>query len=304
MKGMIIPMESSYYIETRNMYGDIPLQFSTHVQKAYGPQTMVKAHIHNYIEIIYAQSGEYEILLNNRDYSFKTGDMVLINSNEIHKILSLSKGWNQYVVVKFEPEMLYTTSQTHFAMKYVMPFILNDSTHQKVFLREELEKTVIPGLILGISREYARKEYGYELAIRANIYNLFLLILRRWNEQNVDLHLGSELDKGMITRLQTVFDYIEENYPNDITALQMAQRCNLSYSYFSRLFTRVMKRSFKEYLNYVRISKAELLLTTTGLNITEIAMQVGFSTSSYFIQQFKHYKDISPKQYQLRYKVS
>jgi AraC-like DNA-binding protein len=31
-------------------------------------------------------------------------------------------------------------------------------------------------------------------------------------------------------------------------------------------------------------------------------MQVGFSTSSYFIQQFKLYKDISPKQYQLRFK--
>jgi AraC-like DNA-binding protein len=64
-----------------------------------------------------------------------------------------------------------------------------------------------------------------------------------------------------------------------------------------------MRRSFREYLNYVRVTKAEKLLTNAEFNITEIAMQVGFSTSSYFIQQFKQFKDISPKQYQLKYKV-
>jgi len=82
----------------------------------------------------------------------------------------------------------------------------------------------------------------------------------------------------------------------------MATLCNLSYSYFSRLFTKIMKRSFREYLNYIRILNAEKLLTTSELNITEIAMMVGFSTSSYFIQQFKHYKEISPKQYQMKYR--
>jgi AraC-like DNA-binding protein len=295
-------LEKSYYIESKDMNGDIPLQFSTHIQEAFGAQVMVQAHIHNYIEIIYALSGKYQIFLNNKNYSFSEGDMVLINSNEIHNILALSDGSNLYIVIKFEPEMLYTTAQSIFEMKYVMPFILNESTHQKVFSKDEIEKTVIPGLIHGISREFIDKHYGYELAIRANIFNLFLFILRRWNEQNVDLKIYEEINKDMVKRIQNVFDYVEENYQNDITALEMAQLCNLSYSYFSRLFTKIMKRNFREYLNYVRITKSERLLTLTDLNITEIAMQVGFSTSSYFIQQFKQYKNISPKQYQLKFK--
>ncbi len=296
-------MEHAYYIETRDMNGDSPLQFSSHIQEATGIQVMVQAHIHNYIEIIYALSGKYQILLNNQNYSFGEGDMVLINSNEIHKIYALTQDLNRYIVIKFEPEMLYTTAQSLFEMKYVMPFILNESTHQKVFGREEIQKTVIPDIIHGINREFSEKRYGYELAIRANIYNLFLFILRRWNEQNVDLNIDEEINKDMVKRIQSVFDYIENNYHDDITALQMAAHCNLSYSYFSRLFTKIMKRSFREYLNYVRITKAERLLTSSDLNVTEIALEVGFSTSSYFIQQFKLYKDISPKQYQLRYKV-
>lgn len=297
-------MEQSYFIETRDMNGDTPLQFSTHVQDSYGATVMAQAHIHNFIEIIYATSGSFQILLNNKNYGFHEGDMVLINSNEIHNIFSLSEGLNRYIVIKFEPEMLYTTAQSLFEMKYVMPFILNDSTHQKIFLKADIEKTVIPGLIHGISKEFEEKQYGYELAIRANIFNLFLFILRRWNEQNVDLNIDEALNKDMVKRFEMVFDYIEENYHENITALDMAKLCNLSYSYFSRLFTKIMKRNFREYLNYVRITKSERLLTSSDLNITEIAMQVGFSTSGYFIQQFKHYKDISPKQYQLRYKTS
>ncbi|WP_429141984.1 AraC family transcriptional regulator [Anaerotaenia torta] len=296
-------LESNYYIETRDMNGNSHLQFSSHLQEADGIQVMTQAHIHNYIEIIYAISGKFQILLNNRIYYFGEGDMVLINANEIHKIHALTQGLNRYIVTKFEPEMLYTTAQPLFEMKYVMPFILNESTHQKIFGREEIEKTVVPDMIHGINREFAEKRYGYELAIRANIYNLFLFILRRWNEQNVDLNIDEEINGEIVKRLQDVFDYIESHYQEDITALQMAARCNLSYSYFSRLFTRIMKRSFREYLNYVRITKAERLLASSDLNITEIALQVGFSTSSYFIRQFKHYKDISPKQYQLKYQT-
>jgi mannose-6-phosphate isomerase-like protein (cupin superfamily) len=195
-------MDKTYYVETRNMNGDSPLQFSTHIQEAVGAQNMAQAHIHNYIEIIYALSGNYQILLNNKNYSFSEGDMVLINSNEIHNIFSVSEGSNRYIVIKFEPEMLYTTSQSLFEMKYVMPFILNDSTHQKVFLKEDIEKTVIPWLIHGISKEFTEKQYGYELAVRANIYNLFLFILRRWNEQNVDLNIDEEINRDKVGRIQ------------------------------------------------------------------------------------------------------
>ncbi|MGB8451611.1 MAG: AraC family transcriptional regulator, partial [Anaerocolumna sp.] len=281
--------------------GDLPLPFSAHTQQAMGITTMVYAHIHSYIEILYTLSGEFRILLNNKDYSFGPGDMVLVNSNEIHNIIALTPGQNKYIVIKFEPELLYTTTQTLFEMKYVMPFILNESTHQKIFKKEEIENSIIPGIVKGIIQEYTDKNYGYELAIRANIFNLFLFILRRWNAQNVDLNINRDMNKDMVRRLQIVFDYVENNYQNDITSLGMAAMCNLSYSYFSRAFKKIMKKNFKEYLNFVRISKAEQLLSTSELNITEIALAVGFSTSSYFIQQFKQYKRISPKQFQNKY---
>lgn len=294
-------LEQPYYIEKGSTLEEKPLQFSAHIQEFQGSTTMVYAHIHDYIEILYTLSGEFKILLNNKEYFFCEGDIVIINSNEIHNIIALHPGLNKYMVIKFKPDMLYTTSQSFFEIKYVMPFILNESTHQKIFKKEDVEDTLIPQIIHGVYQEYTEKNYGYELAIRANILNLFLFILRSWRVKNIDLNINQDINKDIINRLNSALDYINSNYHEDITALDMANRCHLSFSYFSRIFKKIMKKNFKDYLNYVRISKAEKLLCASELNITEIAIAVGFSTSSYFIYLFKEYKGISPKQFRKKY---
>ena len=81
----------------------------------------------------------------------------------------------------------------------------------------------------------------------------------------------------------------------------MARLCNMSYRYFSRIFKRVMNKSFNDYLNFVRITEAEKLLTATDMNITEIAYATGFSSSSYFIKIFSKYKNVSPSRFRKRF---
>lgn len=294
-------MEQNYYIEKRDTYNDLPLQFSLHTQVQNGRGEMAYAHIHDYIEILYALTGQFRILLNNKDYTFYEGDMVLINSNEIHNVFSESEGLSRYICIKFEPELLYT-SWSLIEMKYLMPFILKDSSHQKIFPSEEIKTTVVPALIENMNTEYTKGSYGFEFAIRADLFHLFLYILRSWHAQNIDLNIGISINKEMETQFRKVFDYIDAQYQEDITAREMANYCNMSYSYFSRMFKRIMKKSFKEYLNYVRISNAEKLLINTNDTITEIALETGFTTSSYFISQFKALKNISPKQYRLNYR--
>lgn len=293
-------MEQYYYIEKHNPNAELPLQFSVHTQSKEGSGVMVQAHIHEYIEILYAQSGHFCILLNSREYTFSTGDMVLINSNEIHNVLALDEGLNQYICIKFEPEVLYT-SRSLLEIKYLMPFILKESTHQKVFTEAEMKPTILPSLLQHIHKEYREARYGFELAIRADILSLFLFILRNWHAQNIDLNLDVLVNKEMEKQLKKVFDYLEENYQDKLTAREMAKYCHMSYSYFSRMFKKIMKKSFKEYLAYMRITKAEKLLISTDYTITEIALRTGFATSSYFISQFKELKGISPKQYRLNY---
>lgn len=293
----ICPGGVQMYYEKRATINGVPYNFYCHVQTCEGPTMIINAHFHDYIELLYGIQGEFEVYLNGNRHLFKSGDMVLINSQEVHKIVALSEGLGEYIVLRFEPEIIYTMSQSVFESKYILPFTLNSSTHQKVFEYYEIEETFIPGMLQEILLEFSKKEYGFELAIKAHICNIFLWILRYWHKSGVELNIYSDTNEELYKKLQEVFYYVGEHYESDVKAADMAKLCNMSYSYFSRSFNRVMKTSFNEYLNYVRITEAEKLLISTELNVTEIAMEVGFATASYFIKQFKLYKNISPKQF-------
>lgn len=135
------------------------------------------------------------------------------------------------------------------------------------------------------------------MAVKTDISRIFLWIVRYWHNLNMDPENEYTLSDDLIKRMQTALDFISENYSDDIKASEVAKKCNLSYSYFSRIFKQYMKKSFTEYLNYVRITNAEKLLISGNYSITEIAGLCGFTTSSYFIQQFKQFKHMSPKQF-------
>ncbi|MBR5057184.1 MAG: helix-turn-helix transcriptional regulator, partial [Clostridiales bacterium] len=59
---------------------------------------------------------------------------------------------------------------------------------------------------------------------------------------------------------------------------------------FSRFFRHALGQTFSDYLLYVRLTEAEKLLITTSKSISQIALDTGFSTSSYFITQFKKHR--------------
>ena len=296
-------METFYEEETYLNEG-ILYPFECHVQKGLGKVNLVNAHWHYYIELLYCISGKAQVFITGKNCSFDIGDMILINSREVHSVYSTSDDVIEYIVVKFDPNVLYSTSLTVFESKYVFPFTLNKSTHQKVFIKEELKETCIPQLLNEIVIEYTKKTYGFELAIRNNIGNVFLWILRNWYERGLDLNISANIRDKSFKKLQRVFDYVDKNYMNDISAESVASTCNMSYSYFSRFFKATVGKAFSNYLNYVRITEAEKLLLSTNLNITEIAMAIGFTSSSYFIKQFKDYKNLSPKQYKNRFNLN
>lgn len=275
----------------------VPYPFKAHYQTNIGKSVMVRAHYHEHIEMIYGTQGNFSIFLDDRIHYFTAGDMVIINSMDVHTLQSYDEGENSYIVIRFKPELLYTSSQTIFEAKYVLPFTMRTSKHQKIFTKEEISKTEIPDLLFNILKEDSNREYGFELAIRTNIGRIFLWILRNWQKKGLDLNLGEGLNQATIERLQLVFDYVNHHYDQTITIDDMADLCGMSYSYFSRFFKKTMQRNFSDYVNLIRITKSEHLLSTSDDSITDIALAVGFTTTSYFIEQFKYFKNMTPKKY-------
>ena len=279
----------------------IEYPFVATAQYMNGRQLVVDAHYHEFIEILYCQEGAYSIMLDGVSYTLTKGDMAIVNSNEVHYSRSLSKDMNSYIVIRFKPDLLYTTSQTIFEAKYVLPFTMKSSTHQKVFTKDEISRTPIPWLLQNILKEDRLKDYGFELAVRTYLGEVFLWILRNWHKKGLDLNLGSGLNQDNMELLIRIFNYVDAHYAESIGIKEMAELSGMSYSYFSRFFKKSIQRNFSDYLNHVRITKAEYLIATTDISITEIALEVGFSTSSYFIEQFKRIKGMTPNKFRRKF---
>lgn len=286
-----------YYEDQHNANSLIQYPFDCHMHKSHLGHVLALAHWHYYIEILYMIKGNARAVLGGEEYPFREGDMVLINGREVHAVFGEPDETIRYIVVKFDPALLYTTERTLFESKYVLPFTMNGTTTQKVFTAAELASSPIPTLLPAILQEFEDKPYGFELAIRTDIGRIFLWVIRNWEAKGVQMDANPSLKEVDILRLQKVFDYLDEHYKHNITVETVASMLNMSYSYFSRYFKSLIGKTFSEYLTYVRITEAEKLLLTTDLNITEVALESGFSNSSYFIQQFHDLKGLSPKQF-------
>lgn len=292
----------NYSEQKKEIINGISYNYLCHIQNVQEEGIVYPAHYHSYIEILYNIAGTYEVLLNGNAYLFEEGDLVIINSKEVHQINTTSRKGGQYIVLRFEPEIVYNTMfQNHLQLKYALPFILETAKHQKVIKRKEIEATFIPKLLDEILEEFKEQTYGYELAIKNGIGRIFLWILRYFHKLGSEITLDSTIDGEMMVRLQPAFDYALAHYDEELSVVELAKLCNMSYSYFSRTFNEAIGMNFSEYLSRIRITEAEKLLISTTLNITEVAGRVGFNNTSYFIKLFQKYKNTSPKQFRKGY---
>ncbi len=102
--------------------------------------------------------------------------------------------------------------------------------------------------------------------------------------------------------VDAVIAYVKENYSRQITLLDMATKVHLSKNYLSGLFSNVTGVSFIDFVTHYKIKKATDFLTMTTLRIDEISTLVGFSSTRYFSQTFKHIMGKSPTEYRHIYK--
>lgn len=271
----------------------IPFCSHLHVQGARCDE--VGAHYHEDIEIIYVLEGSFLASVSGREYSISSGDLLLVNSKESHAFRRFPLC--RYIYLQFDPYVLFSTSRTAFEARYIMPFIMSSSSPQRVITANELEKTNVGALVEDANREFCARKYGFELAVRSNIYQIFLWFLRKWHAQGVNMSITSSMRGEDVTRLESVLTYIDQNYMHTVSAEKMASLCNMSYSYFSRFFKASIGKTFSEYLTYVRVTEAEKLLVSSNMNVSQIALETGFSNASYFITQFKRHRHMTPKKF-------
>ena len=112
------------------------------------------------------------------------------------------------------------------------------------------------------------------------------------------------LTKTELSNINDLIEYIN-NYPDLDHKLDiLTQKIGLSAAKIQEGFKMIKGLTVCEYIRYVRLSKAEELMSNTDLNISEIVYSLGFTSRSYFSKIFKERFNCAPSYYKKKVKLA
>ncbi|MEK8128722.1 AraC family transcriptional regulator [Paenibacillus filicis] len=245
-------------------------------------------HWHEQIELLYIVSGSARIECSSVPYEAKAGDVIVVNSNELHYGVCTSRDLVYYVVI-FHPALLQSSNADAVETKFMIPI----SQNRLLFLNHIAGDKRFSRCVEEITYEIEHKQEGYELAIKSDLYKLMTLLVRRYIASSSDLE-GYRLRLKHLEHLAPALRYMELHSHESLTVEQLADLANMSRSHFSRLFKKLTEKTLTEYIHFLRINRAAELLRTTQMSISEIALLIGYNDIYYFSRTFKKLKGASP----------
>lgn len=112
-----------------------------------------------------------------------------------------------------------------------------------------------------------------------------------WSVPVVFPDLGDQSDR----RVRRAVDYIEANFLNDITLVEIASAAGLSVSALTVQFRRTTNMSPYAYVIDRRLRHAEDLLRKTTMPISEVALAAGFADQAHLTRVFRVRRMTTPK---------
>ena len=248
-----------------------------------GPYFDMKAsHIHQMYEIYYLLDGARKMFFDDSIYLLRSGDLVFIPMNTIHKTSHINDGTHERIAITFGDIHLPGLSfRNIFYSEPVMHF-------------SGAEREPIEALMNKLLMEYEQPDDFSPVTIRGCLQELLVCLIRDKHYKRggyvQDIDTADQL-------MQKAARYIRSSYRKDIDLAEIAQLVNLSPSYLSKKFKASTGFGYREYLVLVRVQAASVMLLETNKSIAEIALACGFRDSNYFGDVFKREKGISPSAY-------
>ncbi|TYP93424.1 AraC-type DNA-binding protein [Fodinibius salinus] len=110
--------------------------------------------------------------------------------------------------------------------------------------------------------------------------------------------------KGLLSQLSTnpaqqLGDVMNLHYKENLSLEQFAFLAGYSLSTFKRRFKEEFGTTPGKWIKQKRLEEGKFLLHSSRKNVSQICFDVGFENLSHFIQSFKEYFGVTPKQFQL-----
>lgn len=266
--------------------------------KRFAPGEGLQYHFHSEMEIQYVEKGRGQRMIGDVMEYFSEGVVQLIPAYVPHLwVFSGNPGSSAYVAksyaIFFSPDMLNNVLSQ-------VPELREDVEYLS-HVKDAVEIKGRPAEEIGRIFRSMQRQDGFDR------YISFLKILKigRGAPEKRRIQVGHMLTENPrhMTKIQTVFSYLERNLDKSISLDDVASQVNMSTASFCKFFKKVTNQTFTEALNDMRVTTASMMLSNYPLmSISEIAYSVGYDSLSHFNHMFLKFKGETPSSYRAKFK--
>lgn len=230
---------------------------------------------HENPEIQLFTAGEGVVILNGRTYEVKAGDIVTVNSNDIH--YTSTDSYLKYTCLIVGIDWLKRMGIEYDAVHFVPVIKDND----------------IAEMINKLADVSANKADILRIA-RANeaLLRLLIELIEKYSQRNV--YISNKNKNFEIIKLTV--RYIQANFDKKLSLNTISKAVCYDKYALCREFKKYTGQTIIENLNSYRIMRAKEYLQS-GTTVAETAFMCGFENLSFFTRMFKRYTGNLPSHY-------
>lgn len=263
--------------EQRHVYYDQDLKI-----EAYNLSGIVQKfpnHFHDYYVIGFIEGGRRHLWCKGQEYDTSPGDLILFNPRDNHYCAPIDGEILDYRAINVPIEIMRTVVKEITGGDYLPHFTQN-----------VVYQSDITGSLNTLYQSILR-----HAPLLEKEESLFFLLEQVLTEYAVPQR--EEDIPAFMPQIQTLCNYMEENFSKNITLDELLSMTDFGKSYLLRCFTKQIGVSPYRYLQTIRLGKAKKFLEQ-GIPPVEAADMAGFSDQSHFTNFFKEFIGLTPKQYQ------
>ncbi len=249
-------------------------------------------HFHPEFEINYISNGTgAKRVAGDHIGEIEEKELVMTGPNLYH-------GWENYhndlqqtiheVTIQFPPELFSNALLNRNILRPIQKLLNN--ARRGILFSEETRQQLEPQLL----RLGEKSGFDNFLEFQSLLYNLAISRDQQFLS-NVTFLRKSDFHNS--ERIETVYNYILENYTKKLKVEDAAQLVCMSVVSFSRLIKQRTGKSFVDFVNEIRIGMATRSLIETNKSITEICYECGFNNVSNFNRIFRNKQRCTPSEF-------
>ena len=231
-----------------------------------------KPHLHPEIEMVICKSGSCNVYINGKCYVLTENTAIIAFPHQVHFYDTTATG--EFALFIFYPEITPLISDV---------FSTSVPDHPLIKLHQEQ--------LLELDRFCSK--YDRSRQYSATLLTGYINIIMNGILPSLKL-LPISSERSLV---DNIIRFCAKNFTEPISLDMLSRQFNASVSGISHVWSKVMKMSLPQYINWLRVSSACRLLASTDRTIIRIALDVGFTTLRNFNRTFVKIMRVTPTKY-------